>query len=149
MENKFNVEGYSFIEINSNNNHRPFRVRCIETREEKDSAISYRDAAELLTCQYKFAQNLDDKNNIDERYVRKVFTDILLGKKKSECDNLVRSEIVEKKRIKGEIISIQSREKFAENKEYVTQYFLVTVLFENGLQRKSTNVLVKKRNENV
>lgn len=100
MENKFNVEGYSFIEINSNNNHRPFRVRCIETREEKDSAISYRDAAELLTCQYKFAQNLDDKNNIDERYVRKVFTDILLGKKKSECDNLVRSEIVEKKKNK-------------------------------------------------
>ena len=45
MENKFNVEGYSFIEVNSNNSHRPFRVRCIETREEKDSAISYRDAA--------------------------------------------------------------------------------------------------------
>jgi hypothetical protein len=149
LENKFNVEGYSFIEVNSNNSHRPFRVRCIETREEKDSAISYRDAAELLTCQYKFAQNLDDKNNIDEGYIRKVFTDILLGKKKSECDNLVRSEIVEKKRIRGEIISIQSQEKFAENKEYVTQYFLVTVLFENGLQRKSTNVLVKKRNENV
>ena len=102
-----------------------------------------------MTCQYKFAQNLDDKNNIDEGYVRKVFTDILLGKKKSECDNLVRSEIVEKKRIRGEIISIQSQEKFAENKEYVTQYFLVTVLFENGLQRKSTNVLVKKRSENV
>ncbi len=135
MENKFNVEGYSFIEVNSNNSHRPFRVRCIETREEKDSAISYRDAAELLTCQYKFAQNLDDKNNIDEGYVRKVFTDILLGKKKSECDNLVRSEIVEKKRITGEIISIQSQEKFAENKEYVTQYFLVTVLFEKKIYK--------------
>jgi hypothetical protein len=149
VENKFNVEGYSFIEVKSNNHHRPFRVRCIETREEKDSAISYRDAAELLTCQYKFAQNLDDNNNMDEGYVRKVFTDTLLGKKKSECDDLVRSEIVEKKRIRGEIISIQSQEKFAETKEYVTESFLVTVLFENGLQRKSTNVLVKERNENV
>lgn len=62
---------------------------------------------------------------------------------------MVRREIVEKNRIKGEIISIQSQEKFAETKDYVTEFFLVTVLFENGLQRKSTNVLVKKRNENV
>jgi len=62
---------------------------------------------------------------------------------------LVRREIVEKNRIKGEIISIQSQEKFAKTKEYVTEFFLVTVLFENGLQRKSTNVLVIKRNENV
>lgn len=62
---------------------------------------------------------------------------------------MVRREIVEKNRIKGEIISIKSQEKFAETKEYVTEFFLVTVLFENGLQRKSTNVLVKKRNENV
>lgn len=149
MENKFKVDGYSFIEIKSNNSHRPFRVRCTETREEKDSAISYRDAAELLTCQYKFAQNLTEKNNMDEGYVRKVFTDILLGKKRSECDDLVKGEIVEKKRIRGEIVSIQSQEKFAETKEYITESFIVTVLFENGLQRKSTNVLVKKRDENV
>jgi len=81
VENKFKVEGYSFIEIKSNNHHRPFRVRCIETRDEKDSAISYRDAAELLTCQYIFAKNIDDKNNMDEEYVKKVFTDSLLGKK--------------------------------------------------------------------
>lgn len=149
MDNKFKVDGYSFIEIKSNNPHRPFRVRCIETREEKESAISYRDAAELLTCQYKFAQTLADNNNMDEGYVRKVFTDILLGKRKSMCDDLVKGEIVEKKRIRGDIVSIQSQEKFAETKEYVTEFFIVTVLFENGLQRKSTNVLVKKRDENV
>lgn len=149
MENIFKMDEYSFIEIKSNNYHRPFRVRCIETREEKDSAISCRDAAGLLTCQYKFVQNLTDGNNKDEGYVRKVFTDILLGKKKSECDDLVKGEIVEKERIRGEIVSIQSQEKFAETKEYVTEYFIVTVLFENGLQRKSTNVLVTKRHENV
>lgn len=81
MDNKFNVEEYSFIEIKSNNHNRPFRVRCIETRDEKDSSISYRDAAELLTCHYIFAKNIDDKNNMDEGYVKKVFTDSLLGKK--------------------------------------------------------------------
>jgi hypothetical protein len=61
----------------------------------------------------------------------------------------VKSDIVEQERIRGEIISIQSQEKFAETKEYITEYFIVTVLFENGIQRKSTNVSVKKRDENV
>lgn len=149
MENMFKLDGYSFIEIKSNNYHRPFRVRCIETRDEKDSAISYRDAAGLLISQYNFAQIIIDSNNRDESYVRKVFTDVLLGRKKSECDNLVKSDIVEQERIRGEIISIQSQEKFAETKEYITEYFIVTVLFENGIQRKSTNVSVKKRDENV
>jgi hypothetical protein len=149
MENMFKLDGYSFIEIKSNNYHRPFRVRCIETRDEKDSAISYRDAAGLLIGQYNFAQTIIDSNNRDESYVRKVFTDVLLGRKKSECDNLVKSDIVEQERIRGEIISIQSQEKFAKTKEYITEYFIVTVHFENGIQRKSTNVLIKKRDENV
>lgn len=149
MENTFKVDGYSFIEIKSNNQHRPFRVRCIETREENDSAISYRDAAALLICQYNFAQSIIDSNNKDESYVRKVFTDVLLGRKKSECDNMVISEIVEKRRISGKIVSIQSQERLAEYKKYVTEHFIITVLFENGLQRKSTNVLIEKRDDNV
>ncbi len=144
MENTFSLDGYSFIEIKSNNRHRPFKVRCIETTEEKDSAISYGDAAGLLINQYNFAQSIIDSNNKDESYVKKVFTDVLLGRKKSECDNLVKGEIIEKERISGEIVSIQSQERFAEYKEYVTENFIITVLFENGLQRKSTNVLIRK-----
>jgi hypothetical protein len=61
----------------------------------------------------------------------------------------VKSDIVEQERIRGEIISIQSQEKFAKTKEYITEYFIVTIHFENGIQRKSTNVLIKKRDENV
>lgn len=149
MENTFKWDGYSFINIKSINHHRPFRVRCKETRDEIDSAISYRDAAGLLICQYNFAHSIIDRNNKDENYVIEVFTDVLLGRKKSECDNLVKSEIVEQGRIRGKIIPKQSQEKFAEYKEYITEYFIITILFENGLQRKSTKVVIRKRDENV
>lgn len=149
MGNIFKIEEYSFTEIKSNNHNRPFRVRCLETGEEKDSAISYEDAAWLIIGPNRFAKSIIDGHNQDEIYIREVFTEVLLGRKKSECDDLVKSEIVERGRIRGTIVSIQSQERFAEYKEYQTDYFIVKILFENGLQRRSTQVLIEKRNSNV
>lgn len=149
MGNQFRLDGYTFKEIKSTNSHRPYRVRCVETGDEKDGTISYEEAAELLTGQYLFAKNMWDNNCKDEKYVKEVFSNVLLGRKKSKCDELVKSEIVEQEKIKGTIWSIISEDKFAEYKEYQTEYFSIKVLFENGLMRKSTKVIIEKRNKDV
>lgn len=101
MENTFKLDGYTFQEIKSNNAHRPFRVRCIETGEEKDGAISYNEAASLLIGQYQYTENVIESNSKDINYVRKIFRETLLGRKKSECDNLVEEQIVNGGRLKG------------------------------------------------
>lgn len=149
MGNQFRLDGYTFKEIKSTNSHRPYRVRCVETGDEKDGAISYEEAAGLLTGQYLFAKSMWENNCKDEKYVKEVFSNVLLGRKKSECDELVKSEIVEQEKIKGTILSIISEDKFAEYKEYQTEYFSIKVLFENGLMRKSTKVIIEKRNKDV
>lgn len=148
MENQFKMDGYTFKEIKSTNPHRPYRVRCIETGDEKDGAISYQEAAGLLVGQYEVAKNMWENNCKDEDYVKRVFSDALLGRKKSECDEIVRTEIVEQRKIKGEVISI-SGDRFDKYKEYRTEHFVIKVLFENGLMRKSTNVIIEKRNRDV
>ena len=148
MENQFKVDGYTFKEIESTNRYRPYRVRCIETGEEKDGAISYEEAAQLLVGQYEYDKNIWDKNCKDEKYVYEIFSDVLLGRKKSECDDIVKTEIVEQGKIKGTVLSITSEDKFAEYKEYQTEHFVIKVLFENGLMRKSTRVVVEEKNTN-
>lgn len=149
MENQFKAAGYTFKEVKSTNPYRPYRVRCVETGDEKEGAISYEEAAQLLVAQYEFAQNMRDNACKDEKYVKEIFSNTLLGRKKSECDELVKSEIVEQEKIKGNVISITSDDKFAAYKEYQTEYFSIKVLFENGLMRKSTNIVIEKRNKDV
>lgn len=149
MGDQFNANGYTFKEIKSTNPHKPYRVRCIETGDEEDGAISYGDTARLLIGQYEFVENIRDNNCKDEKYVKEVFSKVLLGRKKSECDEVVKSEIVEQGKIKGTVVSITSKDKNAKYKEYQTEHFIVKVLFENGLMRKSTKVLIEKRNKDV
>ena len=138
MEDRFKVDKYTFKEIKSTNSYRPFRVRCVETGDEKDSSISCEDAAMLLVGQYQFAEDIWSNNCKDEKYVQQIFADALLGRKKSECDEVVEQEIVRQEKIKGKIFSIASEDKYALYKEYRTEHFLVRVLFENGLMRKAT-----------
>lgn len=149
MEDRFKVDKYTFKEIKSTNSHRPFRVRCVETGDEKDSSISCENAATILVEQYQLAENVWDNKCKDEKYVWQVFADALLGRKKSECDEVVEQEIVGQEKIKGDIFSIASEDKYALYKEYRTEHFLVRVLFENGLMRKATKVLIEKGNEDV
>lgn len=144
MENTFKLDGYTFQEIKSNNTHRPFRVRCIETGEEKDGAISYNEAASLLIGQYQYTENVIKGNSKDFNYVRKVFRETLLGRKKSECDNLVEEQIVNRGRLKGCITSISSQDKFAIYQQYKTEYFYIKVLFENGIMHKCTKIEVSE-----
>lgn len=78
-------------------------------------------------------------NSHDIEYVKKAFS-ILLGKKKSQCDELVKNEIVNRGLIKGTIYSLKEKERFQEFKEYQTDVFIVTAYFENGLIRGCTKI---------
>lgn len=144
MENTFKLNGYTFQEIKSNNPHRHFRVRCIETGEEKDGAISYNQAASLLIESYQYTENVIKGNSKDINYVKKVFRETLLGRKKSECHNLVEEQIANRGRLKGCIRSISSQDKFAIYKQYKTEYFYIKVLFENGIMHKCTKIEVSE-----
>lgn len=82
MNDTFKYQGYTFLKIKSNNKERPYKVRCLETSEEKDSGCSYNAAADLIVSPLVFAKkNLSQKSrNIS--YVKKTFENVLLGRKK-------------------------------------------------------------------
>ena len=139
MENIFSVGKYTFKQLDNKKGYRTFRVKCIETGDEKDSYLSYTDAANLLICQYEFSDAINNDNSKDAEYVRKIFS-MLIGVKKSKCDEIVENEICNKKRLQGKIYSIPDQERFADYKVYKTEHFEVKILFENGLQRSATKV---------
>lgn len=145
MQHSFKQEGFTFLELKSINNHSPYRVRCIETQEETDSAISYDDAASRLIQRHRFTESIVDQNSKDSNKIHKIFSDLLIGQKKSQCDNLVKTQIAERGLIHGTIISVKEYERFQEFKEYLTDRFVVTVIFGNGLFRGATEVKVTNR----
>lgn len=145
MENTFKQDGYTFKEIKLVLPHRPYRVKCLETGHEKDSAISYNDAASFLTQEYIRIKERDENDTKDINYVKKIFEDTLLNRKKSECDDLVKNEIVYQNKLLGNITSFNNEDKLALYKEYQTEYFDIKVLFENGFSRKSTKIEIRKR----
>lgn len=144
MNNRFQIDGYTFEKTKGSNKHRPYKVRCLETNDYKESAISYEDAASLLTAQYAFAKAMKEGKRKDEVYVKSIFSELLVGKKISQCDRLVEEEIVNKGKLTGEIVSVINSDISAEYKEYRTEFFTVKVLFENGLLRRATDVVVEK-----
>ena len=75
----FEISGFHFKSIKSTNDHRPYRIKCIETLDEKDSALSYQDAANLLITPILFVRQklTDDSQNMN--YVRTVFEKVLIG----------------------------------------------------------------------
>lgn len=146
MENIFKQDKYTFKELPSQKGGRPYRVKCVETGEEKDSFISYADAAGLLIGTYNFADEIIKFNSQNKDYIEKIFHQ-LLGKKKSQCSNLVREEIAPSGQIQGVITQIKSDDKLETKLKYQTEYFDISVLFENGLMRGATKIIIEKRND--
>lgn len=61
MNDNFSLDGFTFKEIKSVNKQRPYSVRCLETLDEKDSAISCHDAAGLLKVLINLLRSLDKR----------------------------------------------------------------------------------------
>ena len=144
MEDLIKSGGYTLESIKSTNAQRPYRVRCLETGATNDSAISYEDAAALIIGVINFAEATLDINSKDIAYVEKVFSERLLGKKKSICDEIV-NEIIDRQIIKGNIWKIPETEKYERKVAYLTEYFSVDVLFEHGLFSGATQIIVNER----
>lgn len=144
MGNTFEYRGYTFLKIKSNIKERPYRVKCLQTLEEKDSGCSYEAAADLIISPMEFAQSTLKLNSQDINYVKKIFENRLLGKKKSECDNIVENDICHSNLIDGDIFHYNDTERFAEQKIYRTNHFEIKVLFERGLMFGATKIIVIK-----
>jgi hypothetical protein len=146
MEDLIKRGGYTFKSIKSINAQRPYRVRCLETGATSDSALSYEDAVAFIIGTINFAEATLDSNSKDITYVEKVFSERLLGKKKSICDEIV-NEIIDRQIIKGDIWKVPEKEKYERKVEYLTEQFSVDVLFEHGLFSGATKIIVNKRNK--
>lgn len=144
MSDTFDYRGHTFLKIKSNNKEKPYRVKCLETLAEKDSGCSYEAAADLIVSPMEFAQNKLKLNSKDVNYVKKIFEERLLGKKKSECDNIVKNDICYSNLIDGDIFYFNDTERFAEYKLYRTNCFEIKVFFERGLRFGATKIMVTK-----
>lgn len=144
MDNIFSHRNYTFKIIKSKDDNRPFRVRCLETSDEKDSACSYEDAANRIIEPLEFAKNTRRSNSQDIDYVKRIFEQTLIGKKKSECDDLVRENIFDRDLIEGTIYYFKDEERFAEYKKYQTNNFEIMVLFERSIRCGATKIVVSK-----
>lgn len=140
MEKTIKYEKYEFVPCKSINSERPFCVKCLQTSDKKDSAISYEDAANLLIGQYKYTENVREMRNKDIKYIEETFKHYLLYQKKSKCDGIVENEIARQGIIKG-IISIKTNP-YEPYKEYRTEHFIIKVLFEDGLPRGANKIVV-------
>lgn len=145
MDEQFVRDGFTFLCINSHNPERPYKVRCLETGETKESALSYEDAAGLISGPLMYAKRKLEIDSQTPSYVKEVFERHLLGRKKSECSGIVEEEIVGRNLIKGMIIQKPEKEKFEKFIEYETEYFSVCVSFEYGLFSGATAILVNNK----
>lgn len=148
MEEFISRYGFAFKKIKSTNSMRPYRIECIELgnqENKKDSSISYEDAIELLIQPILSKQHLLTEKSMDKEYIKKAFTADLLGKKLSEINNIVSSEIADKK-INGQICAIE-RAKFDMQQVYFTKYYKITVICENNMSREIIRIKVEKVDE--
>lgn len=143
MEDFFEYKGYNFKVIKSIDKQRPYRVRCIETNTEKDSAISYNDAAGLLITPIISTKEKLISDSKNPAYIHNVFEGVLIGKTQSESDKLVENEIADRNLIDGVITRLKDTEKFPEYIIYCTEYFRVKVIFQSRIPRKAIKIEVE------
>lgn len=144
MRKTFKHEGYTFEEIAGIDGN-PFGVKCYETGQVKYSAISYEDAVNLILSLIHFYEDTFKLDSEDEEYVKKVFKNLLIGKKLSEINDIVRDEIAGKK-IHGKITCIE-RNKFDINQVYYTDEFKIIASCKRKNLRTVNNIAIQKRNK--
>ena len=132
-------DNFSFKKIKSIDKEIPYRVRCLENGEEKDSYISYEDAIELILGNISFAESRLIEKSKDESYIRGIFEQNLKGHKLSEADGIVKNKISEE--IYGDVFYYR-REKFSNKDVYTTSIYKVTAINEYG--RYITSIQVEE-----
>lgn len=142
MDDLVRYKGFTFKTI-LHDGHRPYKVKCLETGEEKSSAISFEDAMELIVAINHFSKEVLRKNSGDENYVEQIFKDALFGQKLSQINDIVSNKISGEK-IEG-IIEYKTRDKFDKEQIYFTEKFRVTALCGKGNSRVIVDVIVEEK----
>ena len=141
MDEDFMLEGYHFKRIKEIIADRPYRVRCIETQETKDSSYSLEDAAEMIVhSNNAMKKNLEEIASKDRKYVKHVFKEALIGKRKCECNTSIEENIGKTRLAKNNIIFVDEKDDDIPILIYETDYFRIIVLFEYGFQHGATEI---------
>lgn len=142
MRDTVKYQGYTFEKINAKGD-RPYKVRCYETGEEKNSSISFEDAMNLIISPIEYSKSVLHIKSSEKSYVEGVFKDVLLNKKLSEINDIVKDEVAGKK-IEGEIIFCD-RDKFDKTQVYTTEIFKITAICERKRVRIITNITIEEK----
>ncbi|MBN3346145.1 hypothetical protein EXM98_02935 [Clostridium botulinum] len=134
-------DGYTFKKIESKIAEKPYRVRCIETGEEKDSSISYEQAICLILTPINSHREKLVEDSKDEQYVKNVFEKCLINNKLSELNEIVENQIAGT-RIAGQIIAIQ-RQMCDLKQIYFTEHYKITAVCEYGRLKGVTSILIE------
>ncbi len=141
MEKDFILEGYHFKIIKAVIAERPHRVKCIETQETKDSPYSLKDAAEMIVhSNNAMKKNLEEMASKDRKYVKQTFGEILIGKRKCECNASVEKNMGRTRLAKNNIVFVGEKDDDIPMLIYETDYFRIMVLFRYGFQHGATEI---------
>ena len=139
----FELKGDHFQQIKAIIAERPYRVKCIETSETKDSAFSFEDAADMIVqAANSMKKNMKEIHSKDREYVKRVFTEALIGKKKCECNASIEKNAEKTCLAENRIAFVGVKD---DALIYETDYFRIMALFENGFQRGVTKIEVKNK----
>jgi len=138
---KFVIDGFTFEEMKGIVSYRPFRVKCIETGDLEDSAISNEDAARLIISRIRFREErrLADSQNLD--FVKRMFSERLQGVKIRDCDQVVKEKLIPLFP-KGLSLGDTDGDSY---KIYLTDLFKITVLFDKGKVFPMTDIIVEEK----
>ena len=75
-----------------------------------DSTSSHKDAAESIIQHIAFTKGILETKSKSVAFVKETFVKVLMGAKKSECDNLVEECIANRKRISGTVYYYPEKE---------------------------------------
>ena len=138
---KFVIDGFTFEVMKEIVPYRPFRVKCIETGDLGESAISNEDAARLILNQIRFSEerHLADSQNLD--FVKRAFFETLQEVKIKDCDQVVKEKLYPLFP-KGLNLGESNKDSY---KTYFTDLFKITVLFNRGKVFPMTYVIVEEK----
>lgn len=141
MDEDFMLEGYHFKRIKEVIADRPYRVKCIETQETKDSPYSLKDAAEMIVhSNNAMKKNLEEMASKDRKYVKHIFEKILVGKRKCECNASIEKNMGKTRLANNNIIFVCEKDGDIPRLIYKTDYFCIMVLFRYGFQHGATEI---------
>lgn len=121
-------EGYNFEVLPESNSYKPFKVKCLENGEIKDSSINHKSAMDLIITLIEASNSSLELQSKDKEYVENIFSTYLKNKKLKEANNIVETKIAGK-RIYGKVTIVKS-DIYSKERVYLTDKFKIVARAE-------------------